>query len=193
MRISEIECHVLLAPNYNPAFTSSAQDSFVVIVRTDQGVFGVGESPGPGFIAWRDYVTKTPNLMCGALIKRATPHLTDAEAAAYDAPFPDQAYKAGVRRFPALVPIAPDMDGVAVSKAARDWWETQFNGPSFMAIGMKDPVLGLPVMTRLRTHIRGCPMPFEVPEGGHFVQEWGAEIADAALAHFAIAARPAPR
>jgi L-alanine-DL-glutamate epimerase-like enolase superfamily enzyme len=51
MRITEIECHVLLAPNYNPAFTSSAQDSFVVIVRTDQGIFGVGESDVNPWIA----------------------------------------------------------------------------------------------------------------------------------------------
>ena len=51
MKIAEVECHVLLAPNYNPAFTSSAQDSFVVIVRTDEGVFGVGESDVNPWIA----------------------------------------------------------------------------------------------------------------------------------------------
>ncbi len=51
MKITDIECHVLLAPNYNPAFTSSAQDSFVVIVRTDEGEFGVGESDVNPWIA----------------------------------------------------------------------------------------------------------------------------------------------
>ena len=51
MRITDIECHVLLAPNYNPAFTSSAQDSFVVVVRTDEGLFGVGESDVNPWIA----------------------------------------------------------------------------------------------------------------------------------------------
>ena len=147
--------------------------------------FGVGENPSPGFIAWRDYVAKTPDLMAGAIIKRGTPHLTDAEVAGYDAPFPDQTFKGGVRRFPALVPIAPGMDGVAVSIAARDWWSAEFTGPSFMAIGMKDPVLGPPVMTALRAHIRGCPPPLEIADGGHFVQEWGAGVAAAALAHFA--------
>jgi haloalkane dehalogenase len=147
--------------------------------------FGVGETPSPGFLAWRDYVAKTPDLMAGAIIKRGTAHLTDAEAAAYDAPFPDRTFKAGVRRFPALVPVTPDMDGVAVSKAARAWWSTEFTGRSFMAIGMQDPVLGPPVMRDLRRHIRGCPPPLEIPDGGHFVQEWGAGIATAALAHFA--------
>jgi L-alanine-DL-glutamate epimerase-like enolase superfamily enzyme len=51
MKITEIECHTLLAPNYNAAFTSSAQDSFVVIVRTDEGLYGVGESDVNPWIA----------------------------------------------------------------------------------------------------------------------------------------------
>ena len=50
-----------------------------------------------------------------------------------------------------------------------------------MAIGMQDPVLGPPVMRALRKSIRGCPPPMEVAEGGHFVQEWGGPIAEAAL------------
>jgi hypothetical protein len=37
MRITAVEGHVLLAPNYDPRFTSSAQDSFVVVLRTDEG------------------------------------------------------------------------------------------------------------------------------------------------------------
>ncbi|MFO1350851.1 MAG: mandelate racemase/muconate lactonizing enzyme family protein [Gammaproteobacteria bacterium] len=44
MKITAIECHVLLAPNYDPRFTSSAQDSFIVVIRTDQGAVGIGES-----------------------------------------------------------------------------------------------------------------------------------------------------
>ena len=61
-----------------------------------------------------------------------------------------------------------------------------FSGESFMAIGMKDPVLGPPAMQALRETIRGCPAPMQVAEGGHFVQEWGAPIARAALAHFKL-------
>jgi hypothetical protein len=49
---------------------------------------------------------------------------------------------------------------------------------------MKDPVLGPPVMAALRQTIRGCPAPLEIPEGGHFVQEWGEEIARVALRAF---------
>jgi pimeloyl-ACP methyl ester carboxylesterase len=54
-----------------------------------------------------------------------------------------------------------------------------------MAVGATDPVLGPPVMDALRRHIRGCPEPRVVPQAGHFAQEWGEEIARAALAAFA--------
>jgi tRNA(adenine34) deaminase len=51
-----------------------------------------------------------------------------------------------------------------------------------MAIGAQDPVLGLEVMQALRGHIRHCPEPLVLPEAGHFVQEHGEQIAQAALA-----------
>jgi haloalkane dehalogenase len=47
-------------------------------------------------------------------------------------------------------------------------------------------VLGEAPMRALQKTIRGCPAPMEVAEGGHFVQEWGAPIAAAALAHFGL-------
>ena len=53
-----------------------------------------------------------------------------------------------------------------------------------MATGMQDPVLGPPVMRDLQKTIRGCPDPMEIPEGGHFVQEHGEQIARAALKHW---------
>lgn len=43
LKIAEVECHVLLAPDYDPSFTSSAQDSLVVLIHTDGGVTGIGE------------------------------------------------------------------------------------------------------------------------------------------------------
>jgi len=79
-----------------------------------------------------------------------------------------------------------DAPGAALSREARNWLNTRWSGASFMAIGMKDPVLGPPAMSAPQRHIRGCPAPLEIPEAGHFVQEWGAPIATAALAHFAL-------
>lgn len=44
LRITDVEAHVLLAPDYDESFTSSAQDSVVVVIHTDGGVSGVGET-----------------------------------------------------------------------------------------------------------------------------------------------------
>lgn len=156
----------------------------------------VGEEAPAGFAMWRAFNRSQPDLKVGELMKRATPILTEAEMAAYDAPFPDQRFKGGVRRFPELVMLkeqgAEDLtplskDGVETSRQARKFWSEDWKGESFMAIGMQDPVLGPPSMRFLRSFIRGCPEPMEVTDAGHFVQEWGAPIAEAALKKFGLA------
>lgn len=144
----------------------------------------VGDHLGDGFQSWKDYVAGRPNMNCGALMKRACPHLTELEAQAYEAPFPDQRHKAGVRRFPQMVMVEPGMEGIETAKRALKFWQTEWEGESFMAIGAKDPVLGLKVMKQLRKAIRRCPEPMVLEEAGHFVQEWGEPIAHAALKKF---------
>ena len=147
---------------------------------------GTGDVPlSPGFLGWRKWAADHPDMEVGKLLGRACPHLTPEECVAYDAPFPDIRHKAGVRRFPQLVPDRPDAPGAEISRAARDWWSTQWQGTGFMAIGMRDPVLGAPVMNDLRRHIRNCPAAMEVGDAGHFTPEWGGRIAAAALAAFA--------
>lgn len=141
----------------------------------------VGQSPGEGFDAWRAYNRTQPDMDVGGLMGRATPVLSDAEQAAYSAPFPDITFKAGVRRFPEMVMTDPDMEGVKTSKRAASWWKTEWTGESFMAVGAQDPVLGPHQMTSLRATIKGCPEPMMIEDGGHFVQEWGEPIARAAL------------
>jgi haloalkane dehalogenase len=145
---------------------------------------GVGRSPGPGFDAWKTFVAAKPDFEIAGMMKRSVQGISDAEAAAYDAPFPDRRYRAGVRRFPALVPVTPDMEGVDVSLKSAQFFRERWNGKTFMAIGMQDPVLGPPVMLALAKTIRGCPAPLELPEAGHFVQEHGQVVAERALAAF---------
>lgn len=140
-----------------------------------------------GFVQWRAYSNAQSDLQVGKLLRRGKPEMSDAEAAAYDAPFPDASYKAALRAFPNLVPDGADAPGAALGREAEAFWRERWQGESFMAVGMKDPVLGPPVMAALRRTIRGCPPPMEVADGGHFVQEWGAPIASAALRHFALA------
>jgi pimeloyl-ACP methyl ester carboxylesterase len=146
----------------------------------------VGVPVSEGFDRWRSFNRSQPDLDVAGLMRRSQPDMTEAEAAAYAAPFPDARYKAGVRRFPELVMTDPGMPGIAEAERAVRFWRDEWSGPSFMAVGMTDPVLGPEVMARLRATIRGCPPPMEVPDGGHFVQEKGEAIARAALAAFGL-------
>jgi len=111
--------------------------------------------------------------------------LTAAERQAYAAPFPDARHKAGVRRFPEMVPETPDDPGAELSREARLWLAREWAGQSFFAVGARDPVLGPPAMLYLRRFVRGSSEPLVLAEAGHFVQEWGDEVAAAALAAFA--------
>lgn len=144
----------------------------------------IGKSVGEGFMNWKAYNRSQPDLPVGQLMKRANPHLTDEEIAAYDAPFPDKSYKAGVRRFPELVMVEPDMEGVDLSKRAREWFSNEWSGQTFMAWGKQDIVFKEENMLELKNIIKNCPEPLVIEEAGHFVQEWGDQVATAALKAF---------
>ena len=155
----------------------------LLVMNTGLGTGEVTE----GFRQWRAYSNSQVDLPVGKLIQRGKPSLSAAEVAAYDAPFPDPSYKAALRAFPNLVPDGEDAFGAAISRAAGAFWRERWTGQSFMAIGMRDPVLGEAPMRALQKTIRGCPPPLEVAEGGHFIQEWGGPVAAAALEHFGLA------
>ncbi|HEX6720967.1 MAG TPA: alpha/beta fold hydrolase, partial [Burkholderiaceae bacterium] len=156
----------------------------LLVMNTGLGTGQVTE----GFRQWRAYSKSQTDLPVGKLLARGKPDLSAGEIAAYDAPFPDATYKAALKAFPNLVPDGDDAPGAAISRRAREFWRQEWVGESFMAIGMKDPVLGAAPMQALQKNIRNCPPPMEVVEGGHFVQEWGAPIARAALRHFGLVA-----
>ena len=44
MKITGIDCHVLLVPDYSTEACSSAQDDLVVEIHTDAGISGIGET-----------------------------------------------------------------------------------------------------------------------------------------------------
>jgi pimeloyl-ACP methyl ester carboxylesterase len=152
----------------------------LLLMNTGLGTGAVTE----GFRAWRAFSNSRPDLDVGGLFRRSEPALSAAEIAAYDAPFPDARHKAALRAFPDLVPDGPDAPGAALSRTALEWFGSQWRGRSFMAIGMKDPVMGEAAMLSLRRAIPGCPEPLRIAAAGHFVQEHGAPIAAAALAHW---------
>jgi len=152
-----------------------------------------GQPATKGFNDWRDFNNRSPDMKIGALIGRGTKHLTDAEKAAYDAPYPNKDYKGGVRRFPNMVMTDANMEGVDVSKQSLEMYKTsdQFKANDvFMAVGMKDPVLGPPVMRNMSKMWKNGCYWMEVAEGGHFVQEWGEDVAKKAIEAFEKQAVP---
>ncbi len=148
-------------------------------------MLATGEAPlSPGFLAWRQMCANNPEFDVARLFARGNPHMSARECAAYNAPFPDGGHRAALRAFAPMVPEFEQSDGAAVSRAARVFWRNEWVGKTFMAVGVQDPVLGLPVMAALAQSIRGCPAPMLLEQGGHFVQEHGVPIAQAALAAF---------
>ncbi|REL27124.1 alpha/beta fold hydrolase [Thalassotalea euphylliae] len=146
-----------------------------------------GDGATEGFYRWRGFCASVPEIPVGGLIATdAGSAVNMLDVVAYDAPYPDNRYKAGVRRFPQLVPVDPDMPGIDLTTRARAFWSNEWQGQSFMAVGMKDAVLGEKSMEVLRSFIKGCPPPMKLEQAGHFVQEYGEEIAKQALIEFGL-------
>ena len=102
--------------------------------------------------------------------------------AAYNAPFPDESYKAGVRQFPLLVPTTPDNPASQDNRLA--WQSLQkFTKPFITAFSDSDPVTagGDKIMHKL---IPGCQGQTHttIEQGGHFLQEdQGEKLAEVLL------------
>ncbi|KIX08374.1 uncharacterized protein Z518_03030 [Rhinocladiella mackenziei CBS 650.93] len=152
-------------------------------------MLATGGKPTPGFVAWRAWTNKNPDMEVGKLLGRSCPHLSAAERRAYDAPFPGREFKAGVRRFPNMVMVSDGgKEGLELSKASLELFRSGgiFQKPEdvFVVCGMKDPVLGPPVMEEMaRIWGNGC-VYVEIQDAGHFVQEWGEQVAKMAMVVF---------
>ena len=144
----------------------------------------MGPADSPAFDAWKADVTSPEDLDLAAFMRKYEPVISKQEAAAYAAPFPSREYKAGVYKFPKLV--GTDEYGIQVSRKAAEFWSAEWSGDTFMAVGMKDEMLGPPVMAHMQQMIKGCPPPLEIDDAGHFVQEHGTLVAKQALAAFGL-------
>lgn len=126
----------------------------------------------PAFFAWRKFALETPSFDAGTIVQRATvTDLSPEVVAAYDAPFPDESYKAAARVFPALVPAAPDDPAAPANRAA---WQVlmKLETPFLTAFSDQDPITrgGDVLLQRLIPGCKGQPHT-TIVGGGHFLQE----------------------
>ena len=124
------------------------------------------------FAAWRTFSQESPSFPVGQIVNGGSAtELTPDVIAAYDAPFPDDTFKAGARIFPLLVPTSPDDPGSADNMAAWQVLE-QFDKPFLCAFSDQDPVSkgGEAVFMRRVPGALGQPHT-TIVGGGHFLQE----------------------
>jgi haloalkane dehalogenase len=132
-----------------------------------------GDTPAPpAFEMWRKFSQETPEFHVGGIVRGGCVTELPADViAAYDAPFPDDRYKAGARQFPTLVPISPDDPASAPNRKA---WEVlrRWEKPFLTAFSDSDPI------TRGADAVLQAAIPGATGQphttivgGGHFLQE----------------------
>jgi haloalkane dehalogenase len=147
-------------------------DRFAAIVAANTGL-PTGDHPMPD-VWWefRRAVENAPSLDIARFVQSGCrTELAPPVRAAYDAPFPDESYRAGPRAMPGLVPVRPDDPASAANRAA---WEVLrgWDKPFLCAFGDSDPITGA-MAPILRTHVpgaRGREHP-TLANAGHFLQE----------------------
>lgn len=140
--------------------------------------------PNDAFLNWQKFSQTSPQFEIGRIIQQATVNnLSDEVVAAYDAPFPDDSYKAGARIFPSLVPTSPDDPQ---SQNNREAWQayTKWDKAFLTLFSDSDPIMkGMEKI--FQKMVPGCQgQPHDIIKGGgHFLQEdKGEEIAEKVVA-----------
>lgn len=144
-------------------------DRFAAIALSNGGLPD-GQPAPRAFAIWRAFARYSPFFPIGGIVKRGTKRgLSEAEVAAYDAPFPNQASKAAARAYPPLVPFAGN---VAVPDQLRAWEVfRQWEKPFLCCFSDGDPITrgGDALWLERVPGTRG--MPHCTLRGGHFIQE----------------------
>ncbi len=145
-------------------------ECFARLVILDTGLFTGHQQMSRSWIAFRDFVAHTEDLPISMLLRQAC-HADpgDAVAAAYDAPFPSVASKAGARAFPLMLPTRPDAPGAEAGRTVLAALRGDTR-PMLMLWGEHDPVLNLETGRRFAAAINR-PEPEVVEDASHFLQE----------------------
>src|SRR3954469_10171157 len=136
-----------------------------------------------GFMAWRDFAERNPDLPIGFVVEGATAtDLDERVKAAYEAPFPTPESKAGAAQFPLLVPIEEGQPGAAEMKAVMDEL-SRWEKPALVAFSDNDPAFSHPKSGQVFVDLLpGARDQLKIEGAAHFLQEdRGEAIAQAIL------------
>jgi haloalkane dehalogenase len=136
-----------------------------------------------GFMAWRDFAERNPDLPVGFVVGGATAtDLPDEVVAGYEAPFPNAESKAGAAQFPLIVPTSDADTGAAEMRAVSDEL-SRWDKPALVAFSDSDPVFPFPRAGQVFCDlIPGAGEQVKIEGAAHFLQEdRGEQIADAIL------------
>jgi len=156
---------------------SQMPERFARLVAMNTGIPD-GQSPTDAFLKWRRFSQQVPSLdlprlMRSTLKKR---RLSDAEAAAYAAPFPSVEYQTAALAFPRLVPIRPDHPGAYDNRIAIERLKT-LDLPVLLPWANGDPITA-PAEAHLRSIFKNVAPTLVIEGAGHFIQEdAGEEVA----------------
>jgi haloalkane dehalogenase len=140
------------------------------LVILDTGLFTGRQRMTDAWNAFRDFVERTEDLPVGFLVRGACKtDPGDEVIAAYDAPYPNAASKAGARAFPLLIPLSEDAPGAAAGQRVQEALKED-RRPTLMLWADSDPVLPLDVGERFAAAI-GREKPRTIPDASHFLQE----------------------
>jgi len=160
-------------------------DRFARVVAANTGL-PTGDQPMPE-VWWRfrEVVLTSPTLSVSRLVQSGCRTELPAEVlAAYDAPFPDESFMAGVRAMPRLVPTAPDDPATVTNRAA---WQrlSAWDRPFLVAFSDGDPITGgmAPILKRAMAGAAGLDHPV-LAGAGHFLQEDAGERLGQVIADF---------
>jgi haloalkane dehalogenase len=137
------------------------------------GALPTGQGRAPlAFKLWQQFARLVPRLPVGRIVSFGCRHSLSPKArAAYDAPFPNESYKAAARAFPKLVPLQPDDPGAIDNRAA---WEVlrRWDKPFLTAFSDGDPITrgGDRLFQRRVPGAKGQAHTV-IRGGGHFLQE----------------------
>ena len=140
------------------------------LVILDTGLFTGHQKMTDAWIAFRDFVARTEDLPVGFLVRGACQRDPgDDVIAAYEAPYPNAASKAGARAFPLLIPTSPEMPGAEDGQRVLDALRED-QRPKLMLWADSDPVLPLSTGERF-AEVLGTEIAHVISDASHFLQE----------------------